>query len=194
MLTFLEIIGFISGIVGVWLTMQKNRWCFPIGLINVSVSLYLFFLQGLYADSLQQVVYIILLIYGWITWNKPVNASQPALLISRLNSKGIILSLIVITLTTLLLGTTLAKFTDAKFPYLDSFATSCAFLAQYFIARKKIETWILWMIVNVIYIGIYLHNELYLYVGLFSVYGILTVMGWKSWRIELKNPNKDVFV
>lgn len=192
MLKLLEIIGFLSGIFGVWLTMKKNRWCFPIGLINVTVSFYLFFIQGLYADSLQQIVYIFLLLYGWFTWNTSISQPQALLLISRLNTKGIIFSILIIVLTTLLLGTTLSNYTDAKLPFLDSFATSCAFLAQYFIARKKIETWILWMIVNVIYTGIYLKNEMYMYVGLFCIYGILTVMGWKSWRVELKNPQVDV--
>ncbi len=191
MLKFLEIIGFLSGILGVWLTMKKKIWCFPIGLLNVSVSLYLFWMQGLYADSLQQAVYIILLIYGWITWNTILNQSHHTLTIGRLNSKGLILSIFIIAGTTLLLGTTLEKYTDAKLPFLDSFATSCAFLAQYFIARKKIETWILWMIVNVIYIGIYVNNEMYLYVVLFGIYGILTVMGWNSWKTELKISNAE---
>jgi nicotinamide mononucleotide transporter len=192
MLKFLEIIGFASGILGVWLTMKKNKWCFPIGLINVSVSLYLFFMQGLYADSLQQIVYIILLLYGWYTWNTPVSETQRLLVIGRLNSKEIFFTILFIAITTRLLGTTLAEFTDAKLPFLDSFATSCAFLAQYFIARKKIETWILWMFVNVIYVGIYFNNEMYLYVVLFSIYGILAVMGWNSWKTELKILNAEI--
>ncbi len=192
MLKFLEIIGFASGILGVWLTMKKNKWCFPIGLINVSVSLYLFFMQGLYADSLQQIVYIILLLYGWYTWNTPVSETQRLLVIGRLNSKEIFFTILFIAITTRLLGTTLAEFTDAKLPFLDSFATSCAFLAQYFIARKKIETWILWMFVNVIYVGIYFNNEMYLYVVLFSIYGILALMGWNSWKTELKISNAEI--
>ena len=192
MLKFLEIIGFASGILGVWLTMKKKKWCFPIGLINVSVSLYLFFMQGLYADSLQQIVYIILLLYGWYTWNTPVSETQRLLVIGRLNSKEIFFTILFIAITTRLLGTTLAEFTDAKLPFLDSFATSCAFLAQYFIARKKIETWILWMFVNVIYVGIYFNNEMYLYVVLFSIYGILAVMGWNSWKTELKISNAEI--
>ena len=192
MLKFLEIIGFASGILGVWLTMKKNKWCFPIGLINVSVSLYLFFMQGLYADSLQQIVYIILLLYGWYTWNTPVSETQRLLVIGRLNSKEIFFTILFIAITTRLLGTTLAEFTDAKLPFLDSFATSCAFLAQYFIARKKIETWILWMFVNVIYAGIYFNNEMYLYVVLFSIYGILALMGWNSWKTELKISNAEI--
>ena len=192
MLKFLEIIGFASGILGVWLTMKKNKLCFPIGLINVSVSLYLFFMQGLYADSLQQIVYIILLLYGWYTWNTTASETQRLLVIGRLNSKEIFFTILFIAITTRLLGTTLAEFTDAKLPFLDSFATSCAFLAQYFIARKKIETWILWMFVNVIYVGIYFNNEMYLYVVLFSIYGILAVMGWNSWKTELKISNAEI--
>ena len=192
MLKFLEIIGFASGILGVWLTMKKNKLCFPIGLINVSVSLYLFFMQGLYADSLQQIVYIILLLYGWYTWNTTASETQRLLVIGRLNSKEIFFTILFIAITTRLLGTTLAEFTDAKLPFLDSFATSCAFLAQYFIARKKIETWILWMIVNVIYVGIYFNNEMYLFVVLFSIYGILAVMGWNSWKTELKISNAEI--
>ncbi|MBK7965416.1 MAG: nicotinamide mononucleotide transporter [Bacteroidetes bacterium] len=185
MIKLLEILGFISGILGVWLTMKKNIWCFPVGLINVIISLYLFSLQALYADSLQQAVYILLLIYGWIRWNHTSDKNQ-YIPITSLNRKSISILVIVVSVSTILLATILANFTNAQLPWLDSFATSCAFIAQYLIARKKIETWILWMLVNFIYIGIYLNNELYLYVVLFTLYGILSVLGWNSWKMELK--------
>lgn len=185
MLKILESFGFISGVLGVWLTMRKNIWCFPVGLINVTISLYIFSEQSLYADSLQQAVYIPLLIYGWIHWNDPKDKSQQ-IPITPLESKGILLIALAISATTLLLAKTLLYFTNAQLPWLDSFATSCAFVAQFLIARKKIESWILWMIVNLIYIGIYVNNGLYLYVALFSIYGILSIYGWKSWKKELK--------
>ena len=69
----LEIIGFISGFAGVFLTVKKNKWCFPIGIINVIISCFLFYESRLYADSLQQLVYIPLLIVGWLKWNKNLN-------------------------------------------------------------------------------------------------------------------------
>lgn len=185
----LEFIGVISGIAGVWLTMKKNSWCFPVGLINVIISLYLFFQQKLYADSLQQLVYILLLIYGWMNWNKMNVLSDRKIIISQLSHPEKAVGLLAILCSTLLLGKLLETYTDATMPWLDSFATSCAFLAQYLIARKKIETWMLWLIVNGIYIGIYFQKELYLYLVLFIVYGILSVIGWKSWKAELNNAN-----
>src|SRR4051812_42910496 len=64
----MEIAGFIFGVAGVYLTLRENVWCFPVGLINVLLSLFLFYGQKLYADALQQAVYIILLTYGWWQW------------------------------------------------------------------------------------------------------------------------------
>ena len=64
----IEIIGFVFGIAGVWLTIKENLLCFPVGLINVIVSLILFFQQKLYSDAIQQMVYIFLLSYGWYKW------------------------------------------------------------------------------------------------------------------------------
>lgn len=189
MMILIEILGFISGVIGVWLTMRKNIWCFPVGLINVILSLYIFSKQALYADSLQQAVYIPLLIYGWIRWNNPDNTQHKP--ITRLDSKGVLLILLTILASTFVLAKTLLYFTNAQLPWLDSFATSTAFVAQYLIARKKIETWILWMVVNLIYIGIYLNNALYLYVVLFTIYGILSVLGWKSWKQALKTEREN---
>jgi nicotinamide mononucleotide transporter len=190
MIKILEILGFVSGVLGVWLTMRKNIMCFPIGLINVIISLYIFSEQALYADSLQQAVYIPLLIYGWVRW-KDLAVMDQHKPITRLDCKGLFLLIIAILASTFLLAKTLLYFTDAQLPWLDSFATSCAFVAQYLIARKKIETWLLWMVVNLIYMGIYVNNALYLYVALFTIYGILSVFGWKSWMKELKMEGEN---
>src|SRR5205085_4761705 len=68
--TRLEIVAMLTGILGVWLTMKKSIWCFPVGIVNVSLYAWLFFSPGirLYADSFLQCVYILLLIYGWLNW------------------------------------------------------------------------------------------------------------------------------
>lgn len=79
----LEIIGFISGFAGVFLTV-KNKWCFPIGIINVILSCFLFYESRLYADSLQQLVYIPLLIVGWLNWNANTNDE---FIVEHLNKK-----------------------------------------------------------------------------------------------------------
>ena len=81
-------------------------------------------------------------------------------------------------------------FTDAHVPYLDASATALSFVAQFLIAKKKIENWIFWIVVNLMYIGIYFYKELYLYTGLFSVYLLLAINGWFTWKKYLTTPQK----
>lgn len=180
-----EIAGFIFGVIGVWLTLRENVWCFPIGLANVILSLYLFYQQKLYADSLQQFVYIILLGYGWFKWWRG-NDTDKKLVVSTSNSSLLFICAGAFIACTLLLGVLLSKFTDATFPWLDSTATSLSFVAQWMIAKKKIENWLIWIVVNIMYIGIYLYKDLWLYSVLFFIYLLLAISGYLKWRKSLK--------
>lgn len=217
----LEIIGFLFGVAGVWLTIKENPWCFPVGLVNVIVSSFLFFDQKLYADVLQQIVYVVLLSYGWYEWTKGKGLSQKSIvrLLSdtnegseegslkfpanrtgreSINPKSEIINIssssprllfnciFVIAASTYILGTFLKWYTDASVPYWDALATSMAFTAQYLVARKKIENWMLWMDVNLLYIGIYIYKELYLYAVLFAVYFVMALVGHFNWKKEMK--------
>jgi nicotinamide mononucleotide transporter len=92
-------------------------------------------------------------------------------------------------LSTLLLGTLLSKFTDASLPWLDSAATSLSFVAQWMIAKKKIENWLIWIVVNLMYIGIYAVKDLWLYCVLFFVYLLLAINGYLTWRKQLLSLN-----
>jgi nicotinamide mononucleotide transporter len=186
-MTISEILGFITGIAGVYLTMRQNPWCFPVGLVNVTISIVLFFDQKLYADVLQQAVYIILLIYGWYKWIHPGIIAE--LKVTKLRMNEWIKLAFLILGTAFLLGYLLREYTDATLPYLDSFATALAFAAQYLIAKKKIENWLLWIPVNIIYIGIYINRGLPLYAILFAVYLILAISGYLEWKKALNKES-----
>ncbi len=179
----LEIAGFVFGVAGVWLTIRENIWCFPIGLINVCISLVLFYQQKLYSDTIQQFVYIILLSYGWYNWLS--GRSERQLRIRRTASSMFIIILAAAAVLSFSMGWIFSSFTDASFPYIDAGATSLSFAAQYMIARKKIENWYLWMIVNITYIAIYINKDLYLYAVLFTVYLLLALAGLSRWKREL---------
>ena len=180
----LEIIGFISGFTGVFLTVKKNKWCFPIGIINVIISCFLFYESRLYADSLQQLVYIPLLIVGWLNWNKNV---ETEFIVERIKKKEAALYFSLFILTGVVLGFILKTYSNASFPWIDSMATSASFLAQYLIAKKKIENWIIWIIVNVVYMFVYLQKDLSLYAILYCVYLFLAIQGYYQWRKQLKS-------
>ncbi len=179
-----EILGFVTGIVGVYLTVRENPLCFPVGLVNVILSLFLFVGQKLYSDAVQQGVYIILLSYGWYQWKRRTN-SAVTLTVSKLSLSWIAALLPVTVLLASGMGYFFSKFTDAEMPYLDASATALSFAAQFLVARKKIENWYIWMVVNITYTGIYIVKELYLYMILFSFYFILAIMGFIQWRKQL---------
>ena len=182
----LEIVGFVSGFAGVFLTVKKNKWCFPIGLINVIVSCYLFYENRLFADSLQQLVYIPLLIVGWLNWNKNLNEE---FIVQRLKRNEGILYLSSSLFIGILLGYILKTYSNASFPWIDSMATAASFLAQYLIAKKKIENWIIWIAVNIVYITIYIQKDLQLYSVLYGVYLLLAIQGFYQWRKHLKQTS-----
>jgi nicotinamide mononucleotide transporter len=179
----LEIAGFITGIAGVILTLKQNIWCFPVGLTNVTISLFLFYFEHLYADALQQLFYIVLLVYGWYAWLHPTNKAEIS--VTLLKRKDLPLLIIAIFACALTLGSSLYRFTNASLPFMDASATSFAFAAQYLVARKKIENWLLWVLVNVAYIAIYLYKEMPLYAVLAAVYLVLAVAGYRNWKKQI---------
>lgn len=188
-MSYVEIIGFVFGIAGIWLTIKENVWCFPIGLINVGVSLVLFFEQKLYSDAIQQVVYICLLTYGWLKWANG-DTKMSTLKISFSSKKLLFSAFIFCILFSIVVGSLFKKYTDASLPYWDASATALSFTAQWMIAKKKIENWLLWVVVNLMYIGIYLYKDLYLYTLLFAIYFLLAIKGWLLWNKTMKTTQE----
>lgn len=187
----LEVIAFLTGIAGIWLTMHEKIWCFPVGLINVSISMVIFYQQHLYADALQQIMYITLLIFGWYNWNGKKKTSDK-FEVGRLSIREKVRYSLIILLSAFIIGLLLKTLTNAIFPWADSFATATAFVAQYLIARKKIENWYLWMIVNMVYIAIYFHKGLDLYTVLFGIYLVLSFGGYFKWKKAMEVSAKTL--
>ncbi len=185
-MSVIELIGFVFGIAGIWLTIKENSWCFPVGLINVIVSLILFFEQKLYSDTIQQLVYILLLSYGWYKWISGKDFEKD-LEISFSNKKLLLILLLISISFSIATGAIFKKYTDASLPYWDATATALSFVAQWMIAKKKIENWILWIVANVMYIGIYIYKDLYLYAFLFLIYLILAIKGLMEWKKSYMN-------
>lgn len=176
----LEIIGFISGIAGVWLTVRKNIWCFPVGIINVLITAYLVFNKTLFADTLQQIVYFILLVIGWVKWNH--QSTNHTVKISRLETKYYLPLFVIFIAGSFTMSYLFKNFSNASFPFLDSVATVICFIAQWLIAKRKIENWLLWIIANPIYIVIYWLKDLPFYSILSAIYFIMAVSGWFRWK------------
>ena len=177
----LEIIGFITGVLGVWLTIRRKILCFPIGIINVLIYAYLFQSEKvrLYADALLQIIYLILLVYGWMVWNRSKNEKEEIRTVFILLAKKLV---IIGVLSTIALGVFLSHYTNASLPYLDAILTIISLIAQWMIAKKMIENWLLWIVVNTIYIPLYVYKGLAFTSILYLLFLILAINGWYNWR------------
>ncbi|HLG34977.1 MAG TPA: nicotinamide riboside transporter PnuC [Bacteroidia bacterium] len=183
-ITYIEIAGTVFGIAGVWLTIRQNIFCFPAGIINVALYAYLFFKSKLYADAGLQIIYIALLVYGWMQWKEKTEDKK--LQVTRSDNAALILFAIIGIGATVLLGTFLYSKTDASLPYLDALTTVMSLIAQWLIAKKKIENWLIWIMADVIYVGMYIYKSLYLTSGLYFIFILLAVLGYMEWKKSLK--------
>ena len=185
-MTTWEIIATILGLISVWLTVRQNILCWPTGLVMVGLYVVIFFRARLYADAGLQVVYIALQIYGWYEWQRG-GKGHSKLTVTRITLRlGLLLSGVAI-LATALMGYGLATKTDAALPYWDSAATAMSLVAQWMLARKLIENWLVWIAVDVLSIGIYIVKGLYPTTVLYAAFLVLAALGWIEWRKTLRN-------
>lgn len=181
--SLLEIIGVITGILCVYLAAKNNIWNWPIAIVSVGIYIVIFLEAKLYADTGLQVYFLAMNIYGWWFWSrKPADA--PKVPVKRISKKEILLSLLGIGVFTALIGFFLYHKTDAAFPFVDSFCTACSLVAQIFLARKVVENWLIWIFVDIIYVGVYLAKGLHLTAGMYALYIYIALMGYLAWRKE----------
>ncbi len=182
----LETLAVITGLVCVWLTVKENIWCWPVGIVSVCCYAVIFFQVKLYADMGLQVIYIALSVYGWYEWLRggkdhgELEVSQTTM---RLHSVLAAIALV----GTFVMGWSLSRYTDASLSYLDSAMAVLSLIAQWMMARKFLECWLVWISVNVFSIGKYFLSALYPTMALYAVFLVLAVMGYREWRTSLRS-------
>lgn len=185
----LETSGVITGVLCVYLAAKNKIWGWPFAIISVIIYIFIFWDAKLYADMGLQVYFLVMNFYGWYFWTtKDAKAKVP---VASITPKEIIFSLISIAVFTAGLGTFLYKGTDASFPFIDSFCTACSLVAQIFLARKVMENWLIWIFVDIIYVGVYLAKDLHLTAGMYALYIYIAAMGYLEWRREYRSQSND---
>lgn len=177
----IEYVAVVTGIIHVFLLTRGKVLAWPFGIISVGLYIYIFFLNQLYSDTFLHVVYVGLNSYGWWNWVKHRDEAT-VVEVSYLAHRQRILWPVLILVGALFWGYGMQQNTDASFPYGDAFTTVASLVAQYLLARRKLENWIIWIIVDIVAINIYLLKGLYPTSGLYAVYLILSVYGLLQWR------------
>jgi nicotinamide mononucleotide transporter len=176
----LETFGFIAGAWGVWLQVRENVWNWPVQLVSSALYVVVFFQARLFADTSLNVLYVVLYVLGWYWWLRG-GENHGALHINRLPRRLAVALALAGTVATALLTVFLTSVQDSA-PFLDALTTVLSLIALFMTGRKLLECWWVWIVVNLIYIGLYLYKGLALTAVLYAIFAALSVVGLLNWR------------
>ncbi len=190
---WLELTGLVSGLLCVWLLIRENVLTFPIGLLYAVVTVVVVARANLFADVILNLYFVVMNAYGWYFWmyggrseGRRTEAGSAALAVTWV-PRSYWLWIVAVGLGgSLAMGWYFDNFTSADLAYPDSFTTVASFIAMWMSARKYLENWIIWFVVDVIQVGLYLLKGLEEYALLYLVYLGMAVAGWIAWRKHLR--------
>ena len=184
--TWAELLGFVTGAVGVWLTVRFNIWNFPVGIANNVFFLVLFWAARLYADASLQVVYLVLGVVGWWEWLHGGERRTKRVMGHAGVRMLIVLGVLVVPVTWGL-AVILGRAHDIA-PFWDALTTALSLAAQWLLNLKKFENWFFWIAADVVYIPLYFVKVLYLTGIVYVLFLTMCLMGLRAWRRQLAAP------
>jgi nicotinamide mononucleotide transporter len=181
-----EAFGFVTGVANVWLVTRQSIWCWPLGVLNAVFYMVVFARTGLYSDTGLQVVYFALSLYGWWHWWRGGPRDEPVVVTRTPRRVAALLAAIVLVVW-VLLATVTSRIPGAALPWLDSILVAISLVAQWMMTRKLLENWLLWIAVDVVYIGLFINRGLPLTAVLYAVFLGLASLGLVQWRRSLRD-------
>jgi nicotinamide mononucleotide transporter len=177
--TPLELLGFVLSVATVVLTILRNHWGWFFAIVSSATYGVVFFDARLYGDAGLQGVFIAASIWGWWQWLR--GAAGRPLPVTRLSGTGWIAALLGWAVGFFALSAFLKAYTDTDVPHMDGFLTAGSLVGQLLTAKKKIENWHTWIVVDILYVGLYIYKGLHLTAILYAVFVVLAVLGLRAW-------------
>lgn len=177
---WIEPLAALLGVLSVWLMTKQKPLAWPVGLLMVLLYVLVFYEARLYSEMLLQLIYALLQGYGWWRWLRGGLAQKP-LAVSVLPAGRLWRDLSVGLLITLVLGALMSRYTDANLPWLDAALTGFSLVGQYWMANKRLQCWPLWLVLDLVYVGMFLAVGLQLTAALYLVFTGLAAYGWWQW-------------
>jgi len=194
--TWLEMIAVFSGIISVWYSRKENILVYPTGLLNTTIYIYISFKGHLFGEASVNVYYTIMSCYGWYLWTR-TNSNNPTIVlqITKSSLKDWRNQLLLFVGFYLIIYFSLIflkkEFAPEAIPWADALASAAAYTAMWLMAKKKVESWIWWIITNIASIPLYIIKG-YAFTSIqFIILLILAIAGWKSWLLKLKTKNNN---
>ena len=177
----LETLAVALGLSYLLLAMRENSLCWYCAFFSTAIYVYIFGDVSLYMESVLNVYYMGMAVYGWLQWQKG-GANHSGVEIVRWTAKHHIICILVILIASVISGYLLSVNTDARLPYLDSFTTWASVLTTVMVARKVLENWLYWIVINSVSIYLYIDRDLDQTAAMFTLYLVLSVLGYVAWK------------
>lgn len=177
----LEIVAVAVSVAGIWLTATRRMLCWPVNVIACALYFELFLDVRLYADMVLQALFGLAILYGWVAWSRSKDAAGEVV-VAPLRRTEALAGLAAGALGAAAIGGFTSRFTDAALPWMDAGLSSFSLVAQYWTARRHAASWLLWIAVDILYVGMFLVKGLTLTAGLYAAMVVLAVIGYRRWR------------
>jgi nicotinamide mononucleotide transporter len=182
-LRFIDIVSTVLGLLYLWLEYRANIWLWAVSVIMPAVHAYLYYQKGLYADFGMEFYYIAMAVYGFVCWkwgNKEDKGKE--LPITHYKRRHMLASTVTWLVLWGLIYWILINYTDSRVPVLDSFTTSLSAVALWALAKKYVEQWLIWLVVDAVCCGLYIYKGIPFTASLYGFYTVIAVLGYIKWK------------
>ena len=196
-MSYLEFFGTVCYLWSVWLIARRNLLTWPVGMVSVLLYMALFYQIRLYADALEQVYYLGASVYGWWYWSRSRCEQHTLLEVGYSPPRWVLIWLAVTALGSIALGGVVSQLHEwaptafpepASYPWLDALTTVMSLVAMWLMARRRIESWLYWIVVDIAGIGLYFVKTVWFVALLYVLLLGLAIRGFLDWRRQaLKN-------
>ena len=196
-ISFWELSGLIFGILTVVFLIKESIWTWPFGIAYVITAFVVFWEAKLYGDFLLHIFFLVLNIYGWYYWVFGKKKAESELTVTKMSKSSLLKSLGISVLGVFVFAQLLIRIPNlfeemepAALPYWDSTTSILSVTAMWLTARKKIDNWYFWLVINVLATGIYFYKELYFFSLLYFLYIGMAIMGYMAWKKTILKTRK----
>ena len=180
-----ELIAVVLAFAYLVLAIRQNIWCWVVAALSEIIFMFLMIDAQLYMESALRVFYLVMAAYGWYSWRSggPAHSSLP---VTTLPARYHAVIIVIVALLVVISGLLLTRYTDSALPYWDSFTTWAAMIATWMVARKVLENWYYWFVIDAVSAWLYIERGLSLTACLYLVYLVMIVFGIRAWRRTLE--------
>jgi nicotinamide mononucleotide transporter len=180
-----EIAAALLGVINVLLVVRRSTWNYPFGIVMVALYFFVFWNAKLYSDALLQVFFFVIQIYGWWAWAHAEHVDH-GVAVERMSWRERLPWIAGTSAVVLFWGSGMARYTDAAAPFVDATTAGLSVAAQVLQSLRRIESWALWIAVDVIAIGLFAWRGLFVTSALYGLFLLLATIGLLEWRTRAR--------